>query len=262
VTAASPKIHSGLCSVTLRQESALAVLDVAARAGLHRIEWGADVHVPPGEVRAATDVRDTGRDRGITVASYGSYYRAGSDPAEDFPAVLASAVALGAPRVRIWAGALGSAQVSADQRREVVRAIRTAAQRAADVGVTLAFEYPSGTLTDTAASTLRLLAEVDHPAVRTYWQPPLDLPDAAAVDDLRQVLPWVDAVHVFSWWPGYERLPLTARDRLWSEVFAVLGAAGRDYDALLEFVVDDDPDRVATEAASLAQLITVDRHGG
>ncbi|WJK39651.1 TIM barrel protein [Solwaraspora sp. WMMA2056] len=259
--ATSPKIHSGMCSVTLRQESALAVLDVAARAGLHRIEWGADVHVPPGEVRAAADVRDAGRDRGVTVASYGSYHRVGADPAEDFPAVLASAVALGAPRVRIWAGDLGSAQASADQRRAVVTATQAAARRAADVGVTLAFEYHSGTLTDTAASTLRLLTEVDHPAVRTYWQPPLDLPDAAAVADLRQVLPWVDAVHVFSWWPRYERLPLTARDRLWSEVFAVLRAAGRDFDALLEFVVDDDPDRVATETASLAQLIA-DRHGG
>ncbi|MFV2010790.1 MULTISPECIES: sugar phosphate isomerase/epimerase family protein [unclassified Micromonospora] len=258
----SPKIRSGMCSVTLRQESALAVLDVAARAGLSRIEWGGDVHVPPGDTRAATSVRDAGRDRGVTVASYGSYYRAGSDPADDFAAVLASAVALGAPRIRIWAGTLGSAEASTEQRRAVVRATRAAAQRAADADIGLAFEYHSGTLTDTAESTLRLLADVDHPAVRTYWQPPLDLPDAVAVDDLRQVLPWVDAVHVFSWWPGYERLPLTARDRLWSDVFAVLRAAGRDYDALLEFVVDDDPDRVAIEAATLTRLITTDHRAG
>ncbi|ROO59182.1 hydroxypyruvate isomerase [Micromonospora sp. Llam0] len=260
--ATSPKIHSGMCSVTLRQESALAVLDVAARAGLRRIEWGADVHVPPGEVRVAADVRDAGRDRGVTVASYGSYHRAGADPADDFPAVLASAVALGAPRVRIWAGDLGSAQASADQRRAVVTATRAAAEQAADVGVELAFEYHSGTLTDTAASTLRLLAEVDHPAVRTYWQPPLDLPDAAALDDLRQVLPWISAVHVFSWWPGYQRLPLTARDRLWRDVFGLLRGTGRDFDALLEFVVDDDPARVATEAAALTHLTTADRRDG
>ncbi|MFV2084475.1 sugar phosphate isomerase/epimerase family protein [Micromonospora sp. LOL_021] len=260
--AASPKIHSGMCSVTLRQESALVVLDVAVRAGLCRVEWGGDVHVPPGDTHTATSVRDAGLDRGVGVASYGSYYRAGSDPDEDFTAVLASAVALGAPRIRIWAGTLGSAQASAEQRRAVVRSSRAAAHLAADAGVTLAFEYHSGTLTDTAESTLRVLADVDHPAVRTYWQPPLDLPDAAAIDDLRQVLPWVDAVHVFSWWPGYERLPLTARDRLWRDVFAELRATGRDFDTLLEFVIDDDPDRVATEAASLAQLITADQHDG
>lgn len=256
MTATDQVLHSGMCSVTLRREPALTVLDVAARAGLRRVEWGSDVHVPPGDTRAAADVRDAGRDRGVEVASYGSYYRAGSDPADDFPAVLASAVALGAPRIRIWAGTLGSAQASADQRRAVVTATRAAAEQAADAGVTLAFEYHSDTLTDTADSALRLLADVDHPAVRTYWQPPLDLPDAAAVADLRQVLPWVDAVHVFSWWPRYQRLPLTARDRLWRDVFAELRGTGRDFDTLLEFVVDDDPARVATEAASLAQLIT------
>ncbi|MFY1649400.1 sugar phosphate isomerase/epimerase family protein [Solwaraspora sp. WMMB762] len=256
MTATDQVLHSGMCSVTLRREPALTVLDVAARAGLRRVEWGGDVHVPPGDTRAAALVRAASRDRGVEVASYGSYYRAGSDPADDFPAVLASAVALGAPRIRIWAGTLGSAQASADQRRAVVRATRAAAKRAADAGVTLAFEYHSDTLTDTADSALRLLADVDHPAVRTYWQPPLDLPDAAAVDDLRQMLPWADAVHVFSWWPRYERLPLTARDRLWRDVFAELRGTGRDFDALLEFVIDDDPARVATEAASLAQLIT------
>lgn len=262
MTATDQVLHSGMCSVTLRREPALTVLDVAARAGLRRVEWGGDVHVPPGDTRAAALVRAASQDRGVEVASYGSYFRAGADPDEDFTAVLAAAVALGAPRIRIWAGTLGSAQASAEQRRAVVRATRAAAKRAADAGVTLAFEYHSDTLTDTADSALRLLADVDHPAVRTYWQPPLDLPDAAAVDDLRQMLPWADAVHVFSWWPRYERLPLTARDRLWRDVFGLLRGTGRDFDALLEFVVDDDPARVATEAASLAQLITADQHDG
>ncbi|MDG4770188.1 TIM barrel protein [Solwaraspora sp. WMMD792] len=262
MTATDQVLHSGMCSVTLRREPALTVLDVAARAGLRRVEWGGDVHVPPGDTRAAALVRAASQDRGVEVASYGSYFRAGADPDEDFAPVLASAVALGAPRIRIWAGTLGSAEASAEQRRAVVRSSRAAAEQAAAVGVELAFEYHSGTLTDTAESTLRLLADVDHPAVRTYWQPPLDLPDAAAVADLRQVLPWVDAVHVFSWWPGYHRLPLTARDRLWRDVFAELRGAGRDFDTLLEFVIDDDPARVATEAASLAQLITADRHDG
>ncbi|MFV2020706.1 sugar phosphate isomerase/epimerase family protein [Micromonospora sp. LOL_023] len=252
--------HSGICSVTLRREPAFTVLDIAARAGLRGIEWGGDVHVPPGDTRAAALVRAASQDRGVAVASYGSYFRAGGDPAEDFAPVLASAVALGAPRIRIWAGTVGSGEASADQRHAVGHATRAAAEQAAAAGIELSFEYHSGTLTDTAESTLRLLADVDHPAVRTYWQPPVDLPDAAALDDLRQVLPWVSAVHVFSWWPGYQRLPLTARDRLWHDVFGLLRGTGRDYDTLLEFVVDDDPALVATEGAALAQLATADRH--
>ncbi|MFJ8579395.1 sugar phosphate isomerase/epimerase family protein [Micromonospora sp. NPDC093277] len=231
------------------------MLDVAASAGLSCIEWGADVHVPPGDTGTAALIRSAGLDRGVRVASYGSYFRAGPHTTEDFSAVLASAVALGALRIRIWAGAVGSASATDEQRRAVVRETRAAVQRASDAGVELAFEYHSGTLTDTAESTLRLLADVKHPGIRTYWQPPVGVPDAAAIDDLRKVLPWVSAVHVFSWWPQQQRLPLDARDSLWREAFTLLRGTGRHHDALLEFVIDDDPGRVAGEAASLTRLI-------
>ncbi|WP_243704752.1 sugar phosphate isomerase/epimerase [Micromonospora sp. KC723] len=244
--------------MTLRHRSAAAVLDVTAAACLSCVEWGADVHVPPGDRDTAARVRAESLDRGIRVASYGSYFRAGPQAAEEFTAVLASAVALGAPRIRIWAGTVGSAAATAEQRRAVVRETRAAARQASDVGIDLAFEYHSGTLTDTAASTLELLTDVGHPGVRTYWQPPVGLADVDAVDDLRRVLPWVDTVHVFSWWPRQERLPLAARERLWRGVFTLLRGTGRQHDTLLEFVPDDDAHRVAGEAATLTRLIEED----
>ncbi|WP_198141451.1 sugar phosphate isomerase/epimerase [Micromonospora sp. ATCC 39149] len=248
-------LSPGICSVTLRHLPASTVLDVTADARLSCVEWGADVHVPPGDRATAARVRAEGLDRGIRVASYGSYFHAGPHTADDFTAVLSSAVALGAPRIRIWAGTVGSAAATVEQRRAVVHETRAAARQASDVGIDLAFEYHSGTLTDTVGSTLDLLADVGHPGVRTYWQPSVGLADADALDDLRQVLPWVDTVHVFSWWPRQERLPLGARDRLWRDVFTLLRGTGRQHDTLLEFVVDDDADRVADEAATLTRLI-------
>lgn len=242
---------TGLCSVTLRHLTVPQVVDVVAAAGLTCCEWGADGHVRPGDVRAAADARDRGLDQGVRVASYGSYFRA--DTAADFPPVLASAVALGAPRIRIWAGSLGSAD--SDQRDGVVAVVREAADRAADAGVQLAVEYHGGTLTDTPESTLRLLSDVDRPNVATYWQPPQSLPDAAALADLDRVLPWVAAVHVFSWWPGDHRLALDARAALWTGVVDRLRGTGRDYDALLEFVPDDDVARVPVDAATLAGFV-------
>jgi hypothetical protein len=101
---------------------------------------------------------------------------------------------------------------------------------------------------------LDLLSDVDRPDVRTYWQPPPGMPDEAAVDDLRAVLAWVTAVHVFSWWPRHERHPLTRRGDLWRAVFAALRHRGGDVDALLEFVVDDDVAAVPAEARALAAL--------
>ncbi|GAA1571267.1 sugar phosphate isomerase/epimerase [Dactylosporangium maewongense] len=247
-------LQTGMCSVTLRRLPAGAVLDLAAAAGLACVEWGADRHVPPGDPRAAAALRQRGLDLGVAVAAYGSYFRAGVDDVADFATVLATAVALGAPRVRIWAGAAGSARVSADERRAVVAGARAAVERAADAGILVAFEFHGDTLTDTVASTLDLLGEV--PGAATYWQPPVGAPDAEALAGLAAVLDHLAAVHVFSWWPRTERLPLTARERLWRETFTLLRGCelDRDLDALLEFVPGDDPAVVATEAATLRDL--------
>jgi sugar phosphate isomerase/epimerase len=249
-----PGLATGLCSVTLRAHSVPEVAAVAAAAGLSCVEWGADVHVPPGDLAAARLARETGVSLGLRAASYGSYFRAGPHGSAEFAPVLASAVALGVPRIRVWAGVTGSAEASPDEIRATASATRAAAERAADAGIGLAFEYHGNTLTDTAESALRLLAEVDHPGVRTYWQPRVGMPDQDAVRDLERVLSWVDTVHAFSWWPGEQRLPLAARDGLWRGVLSVLHASGRPHDVLLEFVPGDDPGQVREDAAALLRL--------
>ena len=244
-----------MCSVTLRQSSIDDVVDAVASAGLACVEWGADVHVPPDNPAAATAAAARCRDRDVRVASYGSYFRAGVHSSAQFAAVLTSAIALAAPRIRIWAGDVGSTEASPEQRRMVAGSTGAAATRAADAGIELAFEFHRGTLTDSAESTVRLLEEVDHPAVRTYWQPPVGLGDAEAISGLQQVLPWVAAVHAFSWWPGSERLPLAGRTSLWHRVFQLLRGSARPLDVLLEFVRDDDPAQVRADAGTLARLL-------
>src|SRR4051794_37920086 len=215
----------GLCSVTLRACSIEEVVSVAAGARLECIEWGADVHVPPGDLAAARRAREATVAAGLRVASYGSYWRC----AGDFAPVLASARELGAPRVRIWAG-------SSDSSLPDVAAAARAAARSIDV----AFEFHGGTLTEDVDTALAL---VEASAVPCYWQPPQDMPDEAALDGLRR-LPDVPAVHVFSWWPGSTRLRLLEREALWRAVFEVFTRG----DALLEFVPGDDPALVAEEA--------------
>jgi len=79
------------------------------------------------------------------------------------------------------------------------------------------------------------------------------MPDDDALDDLAEVLPHVSALHVFSWWPGITRRPLAARSALWRGVLARVAATGRTLDALLEFVVDDDPDHIVESAEQLRQ---------
>ncbi|QNE79536.1 TIM barrel protein [Streptomyces finlayi] len=250
----------GLCSVTFRRLPASEVARRASEAGLEVIEWGADVHAPAREPDTVRAVREASERYGLTCCSYGSYFRAGPGELAGFPALARAAVLLGAPRMRVWAGGAGSRSTSRDERRGVVTRLREAAVIAADHGVGLALEFHAKTLTDTAASTVRLLDEVDADNLRTYWQPPLDAPDEAALAGLAELGDRVDGVHVFSWWPGNHRLPLAAREDLWTRVFAALGARQLRPDALLEFVPGDDPALLAREAATLRRATSHRAH--
>ncbi|MGK4590823.1 sugar phosphate isomerase/epimerase family protein [Amycolatopsis sp. w19] len=248
-------IRPGLCSVTLRRLDADEVACRAEKAGLQVIEWGADVHVRPGDDWAAERAFEAMARHGLTCDSYGSYFRATPMEAGKFGEIAATAVRLGASRIRVWAGKAGSEDVDSYEREQIVAGLREAADVAYAHGLEVALEFHGGTLTDTAESTVRLLEEVGRDNLGTYWQPPQDLPDEQALAGLELVLDQVRAVHVFSWWPSNERHPLTFRTELWTRAFGLLAKAGRPLDALLEFVPDNDPDLIPGEADSLRKLI-------
>ncbi|MBW4717769.1 sugar phosphate isomerase/epimerase family protein [Saccharothrix obliqua] len=241
-------ITAGLASVTFRGRPVEQVVGLAADAGLGVVEWAGDGHVPPGDLANAARVARWCREEGLAVGTYGSYYKPGdSDPA-DFAAVLDTADALGAPRVRVWAGVRGSAETRPAERAAVVDDLRRCADLAAARGVAVTAEHHVASLTDRLDSALRLLAEVDLVA---HWQP-REQPDVreclAEVTALRP-----RAVHAFSWGPdGFtDRLPLHARADLWRPLLALLAEDGRDRDVLLEFVPDDSPEAFRRDAATL-----------
>ncbi|MDR6867154.1 sugar phosphate isomerase/epimerase [Microbacterium resistens] len=247
-------IRPGLCSVTFRELPPARVAALAAEAGLQVIEWGGDVHVPPGDVRGAAAVAGITADAGLVVCSYGSYFRA--TPRESITPVLDSASALGADRVRVWAGVSGSAEASERERAGVVDALARASAEADDRGMTLALEYHGGTLADTPEAVLGLLGAVGSTALTTYWQPTVAASDETALAEYALLADRVSAVHVFSWWPRTERLPLRDREALWRGFGLAANAASRPpRDALLEFVPGDDPSVLAAEARSLRQYL-------
>ncbi|MDN5822312.1 MAG: sugar phosphate isomerase/epimerase, partial [Brachybacterium sp.] len=229
-------------------------------AGLECIEGAGDAHVPPADVEAAARARELTEQAGLTVASLGSYLRFEGDDEEttraEGEAVLGTARALGAPRIRVWAGRTGSADVPAGVRARLVGRMQRFADAAAGHGIDVGLEFHGRTLTDEIGSTLRLLDEIDRENVLSYWQPHQGMPDADALETLRRVLPRTSTIHVFSWWPLAERLPLAERSALWERAFATLAAEGSDRDALLEFVPGDDPAVLRREADALRTLIT------
>jgi 3-dehydroshikimate dehydratase len=237
----------GICSVTLRSQGIDDVVRISSDAGLAGIEWGTDVHVSDSE--SAAHAKEATVAAGLSVLSLGSYYRCGAF--EDFGRALDLATGLGAPRIRVWAGELGSAEANEDHWDAVVQDTRRIADLAAARGIAIAFEYHGNTLTDSPATTLDLLNRVNHPNVGTYWQPAVGLSDKQAIESLHEVLPHLAGVHCFSWGPEAERFPLRNRKLLWQTVTDVLRGNGKDMDIMLEFVEDDLPENVLNDAAFL-----------
>lgn len=244
----------GVSSITLKDLPAAQVAQVAGRSVLSVVEW-AEVHAPPGRPEELANAARAAEAAGLQASSYGSYWRAGVSDAGEFVDVVRAARAVGTSRIRIWAGAVGSAEASSQDWAAVIGATREAALIAADQGCEVAFEFHGESLTDTVDGTVRLLEEVGSVNLSTYWQPPVDASVPDAVDGLRRLVDRVSAVHVFSWWPGTMRLALRERTDLWSSVFDVLAAHDSSTDLLLEFVPGDDPDMVVSEAAVLEDLV-------
>ncbi|MDX6766800.1 MAG: TIM barrel protein [Candidatus Methylacidiphilales bacterium] len=250
---ASATLVPGLVSVTFRALNAVEVLSAAVRCGLRGIEWGGDIHVPHGDTETAKAVGEATREAGLGVVCYGSYFRAGHSEQEglSFDSVLASARALGAPVIRIWAGTRASSQADAAYRDWVARECRRVAERAGGEGLRVALEFHAGTLTDDLDSTLKLLAEADQPALRTLWQPRHGTGLSDRLNDLRHLAPFLEHVHVFHWPDGKQRLPLAEGAALWQPCFEALRGGGRDVPVLLEFVPGDEPAILEREAQAL-----------
>lgn len=253
-------IRTGLVSVTFRDLHPGRIVDLVRQARLDAIEWGGDIHVPHGEVARAREIGRMTCEAGLATAVYGSYYRAGApDPGPGFAAVLETAAALGAPTIRVWAGALGSDRANARDRAAVVDDTLRIAEMAHREGISLTFEFHGGTLNDTNASSRRLIEEINDDRVYSCWQPPAGMPTEGCLEGLRGVLPRLSNLHVFTWSAGSDgrivRHPLAEGEARWRQYLDLARSSGRDHYALIEFVKDGQPGQFLQDARALKTWI-------
>jgi len=191
-------IYSGLVSVTFRKLTPGEIVSLVVKSGLQGIEWGGDIHVPHGNIVCAREVCNLTEANGLKVAAYGSYYNVGceDEQAFTFEQVLETAIALHAPTIRVWAGNRGSNEANPIWWDRVINESRRIAALAATVGITVSYEYHGNTLTDTSESACRLLKNVGHSNMGSYWQPTKGLTVESQLDELKQVMPWLSNIHV------------------------------------------------------------------
>lgn len=248
----------GLVSVTFRQLSPESIVELCVKSDLQTIEWGGDVHVPPGDADTASRVGEITRESGLSITAYGSYYRLAGVEEASFKEVLSAAVALGAPAIRVWAGNRGSADADEAFRVAVADDAMRCADLAAEKGISICYEFHGGTLTDTTESAIALLAETEHPFIRSLWQPPHGKSLEECLASLRSITPWLHHMHVFHWWPDHaHRRALGDGRGRWEAYVAELKSSSRDADLLLEFVRGDDPQVLPDDARTLREILAL-----
>jgi sugar phosphate isomerase/epimerase len=250
------RVRPGLCSVTFRALSTEVIVDLAVETGLVGIEWGGDVHAPPGDTERATAIARRCAEAGIATPSYGSYLVAG-EADQPVTAVLDTTAALGATTVRVWAGRTSPDRADDAYRHRVAGHLAALADQAAGRGLTIALEFHPGTLTETVPSTLALLDAAGDERLRTYWQPRGGDPVDDSLAELDALAGWLAHVHTFWWDRLGTRLPLADGDALWRDAFARAARQDDGFDrfAYLEFVAGDDPDALRRDASALGRLL-------
>lgn len=253
------RIRAGLCSVTFRSLTPPEIISACVENQLEGIEWGGDVHAPHGDLRACAEIRQRCSDANIDLPSYGSYFRL--DPASSQPsfgAVLDSAVALGARTIRVWGGDRASCDIDPAYREALVTEARKAGDDALAAGCQIGIEYHDNTITDSNASARDFISEVNHPAVRIYWQPRPNTPPTDRLGGLRMILPWLCHLHVYQWiGEQVDRRPLAEGTGEW-EIYLreAAVAANSETFAFLEFVRGNSLDSMQSDAVVLRRLVS------
>lgn len=261
-------LRPALNTVTFRRLSPEELITRCKDEGILALEWAGDVHVPAGDAHRASEISRLCTEAGVAVASYASYYQCDEDGPGEGPfssnlgpaKALATARALNAPAIRVWAGRRGSEGASRSYRDTVAGCLRAFCEEAKASGMRVHLEYHRNTLTDSPESTVALLQEVDCANLSTYWQPRLGLGEAACLDDLQLVAPWLSHLHVFHWAHDGgagppERLPLEQGRGSWEQYLSFAASLPGDRYAMMEFVRGDTVEQFQQDAQVLRDII-------
>jgi sugar phosphate isomerase/epimerase len=249
-------IIPGILSVTFRGHSPAYIIRLTREAGLKAIAWGSDVHVPTGDLLLASEVGRLTAEAGLQVAEYASYFRLGVHAPEEFAAYIQTAEALGTNAIRVWAGSCGSAEAGDDVWSRTFADAGVIAAMARTAGMLVTLEYHGNTLTDTIASTQRLMEGLDQDVWRCEWQRTLFAPEEQVRSELEQIMPYLHKIHVF-YWEGRAHLPLQLGREAWLPLLASIRAESRNTEcyALMEFVKDSAEEQFREDAAVLLELL-------
>ncbi len=248
-------LKAGLVSVSFRKNTVEEIIEEASASQLSVIEWGSDIHCPVGDIDRARTIAGLCRARGIELLTYGTYFDLGKNTPDDFCDVISSAEALGAKKIRIWGqkyipecqGELWEKAVS-----DTVRICNMASVR----GMLVCLECHDGTVTEDYHSALEFIKQVNHPALRLYWQINEKKDKAYNLCAARALAPYLECIHAFYTIPNRIRIPIINGKADWLDYLDALQTGNKkELPILLEFMPDGRIESLKSEAEGLHSII-------
>ncbi|MFW5745526.1 MAG: sugar phosphate isomerase/epimerase family protein [Spirochaetota bacterium] len=256
-------MKAGVCTIAFKDRPLEEALAVIRDAGARGIElWGRAPHLPADQAGRRALRRRIG-EAGLELCALGSYYRPEgfggdrrSEPEADPVFVLEAARDLGAPVVRIWAGARDYEACVLDERAAIVEEIRRFADEAAGCGVKVVLERHNGTLTNSWDSAGRVIDEIAHENVALCYQVPYPAPPdelrARTAADIDRLLPLSGHAHLQNYAVASDgTLPRTLLGEGvvdYTPLTAAIARSGYEGWAMVEFVAVERGGRSQAEA--------------
>jgi len=237
----------GLVSITFRDKTPREILTAMKEAGLKVIEWGSDVHCPP---ERADEIAKLQGEFGIECCSYGTYFRLGVTDLKELPRYIAAAKILGTDILRLWCGDKDSENYTEEEKQELFRQCKLAAELAEKENVTLCMECHNYTYTNTLQGAKELMMAINSEHFRMYWQPNQFKNFEENLDYAKTISPYTKHIHVFKW-RGQKKLSLYEGITEWK---AFLECFKGEQSLLLEFMPDNKIETLKIEAKALKEI--------
>ncbi|MBR4859456.1 MAG: TIM barrel protein [Clostridia bacterium] len=184
----------GFTSTSFRQiKSIEKIVKIASESGADCIEWGGDVHIK--DVKTAEFAKKLCDDAGITVSSYGSYYRVGSKNADEWKNVCEIAYALGAESIRVWLGIKDSEITDGETYRNLVEDGKAICSVAKQYNLTVCPECHDNTFNNNTDAFLKIRRDIDCDNFKTYFQSRYKRLEYD-LDRIERTMPYTESVHI------------------------------------------------------------------
>ena len=242
-------MKTGLVSVTFRDKNPEEIIKIVKEEKLDSIEWGSDVHIPPNDLKNASEILK--KMDGLETISYGTYYRIGEDMS--FNEYLETAIAIKTKNIRVWAGRKNREDANEEYFEKAVKDATCIADKAKKYGIDISFEYHLGTLTNSQNATIELLSTIDRENVYTYWQALKNRDIATNIKDISQLssMKKLKNIHAFQW-KNEDVFMLSEGFEEWKTYLSNANANA----CLLEFVKDNKIENYRADAKTLKEILS------